>query len=86
MASSYLSQFTSPAAKLVRCFEKSRDRWKAKYAEWKKRCKLLSNQTRAVERSRERWRERAYRAEKRLAELERECPELKWSPELAGHG
>jgi chromosome segregation ATPase len=81
MASSYLNQFASPVAKLVRFFKKSRDRWKAKHARLKQQCKLLMNQTRAVERSRERWRERAHLAEKRLRELQKECEALKGAPQ-----
>ena len=77
MASSYLNQFASPAVKLVRFFKRSRDRWKAKHAKWKKQCKTLVNQTRAVEKSRERWRERAHLAEQRVAELERVSAPLK---------
>jgi hypothetical protein len=81
MVVSYLDRFASSAVKLVRFFKKSRDGWKAKYADTKKRCKYLANQTRAVERSRERWRERAALAEKRVAELEQQSEELKWDLE-----
>jgi len=77
MAESYLNQFASPASKLVRFFKRSRDRWKAKYVQWKKECKRLMNQTRAVEKSRERWRQRARLSEQRVKELERECVALK---------
>lgn len=81
MVSSYLHQFASPVAKLVRFFKKSRDRWKAKHGGLKKQCKLLLNQTRAVEKSRERWRERAHLAEKRVLELQRDCEALKGAPQ-----
>jgi hypothetical protein len=77
MAEEYLDQFTSPASKLVRFFEKSRNGWKAKHHELKKACKLLQNQTRAVEKSRESWRERALQADQRVAELERQIEQLK---------
>lgn len=86
MASNYLSQFSSPASKLVRFFEKSRNRWKAKHSQWKKKCKLLGTQTRAVQKSRETWRQRAEVAEKRLAELEQENEALKWRSQLASPG
>lgn len=77
MSSEYLNQFSSPVVKLVRFFEQSRDRWKAKHHELKKKSKRLENQTRAVEKSRARWRDRARTAEQRLAELECEIEELK---------
>jgi predicted nucleic acid-binding Zn-ribbon protein len=77
MASEYLRRFSSPTVKLVRFFEKSRDRWKAKYSTVKKECKKLENQTRAVEKSRENWRERARTSEQRVAELQREITQLK---------
>lgn len=77
MASQYLSKFSSPTSKLVRFFESSRDRWKAKQRKLRDERKLLLNQTRAVEKSREAWRERASAAEQRAKELERELAELK---------
>lgn len=77
MASTYLSRFASPAAKLVRFFENSRDQWKAKHHQLKIDCKRLENQTRAVERSREQWRQRSRAAEQRVKELEREIEQLK---------
>ena len=77
MAEEYLDQFASPARKLVRFFEKSRNRWKAKHHELKMTCKLLQNQTRAVEKSRESWRKRTLQADQRVVELEREIEQLK---------
>ena len=77
MAEEYLSQFASPASKLVRFFEKSRNGWKAKHLELKRTSKLLQNQTRAVEKSRESWQKRALQADQRVAELEREIEQLK---------
>jgi hypothetical protein len=79
MASPYLSKFSSPVGKLVRFFEESRDRWKAKEMELRKERKLLLNQTRAVEKSREQWRARASTAEQRVKELEQEVEDLKSS-------
>ena len=77
MASEYLRRFSSPTVKLVRFFEQSRDRWKAKHGKGKKECKKLQNQTRAVEKSRGSWRERARASEQRVAELQREIVQLK---------
>ena len=77
MTSEYLSRFSSPAAKLVRFFEQSRDGWKAKHHELKKKSKKLRNQARAVEKSRAHWRDRARAAEQRVAELEHEMEQLK---------
>jgi len=77
MASDYWSKFSSPMSKLVRFFQRSRDRWKAKHRKLKDERKLLLNQTRAVEKSREVWRGRASSAEQRVKELERELSDLK---------
>jgi hypothetical protein len=71
MASEYLSKFSSPVGKLVRFFESSRDRWKAKQKKLRQERKLLLNQTRAVEKSRAEWRDRASAAEQRVQELVR---------------
>ena len=81
-----LNQFTSPVGKLLRFFKKSRDGWKAKHHEEKKKAKLLTNQTRAVEKSRRDWRERACAAEERVAELEVQVEQLKFhrSPPTCG--
>jgi predicted nucleic acid-binding Zn-ribbon protein len=86
MASKFLDRFSSPVAKLVRFFERSRDGWKAKHREVKEECKKLANQVRAVENSRERWRERTRTAERRLAELEREIEALKFRGRPAAYG
>ena len=80
MASKYLSRFSSPTSKLVRFFESSRDRWKAKQKHLREERKLLLNQTRAVEKSRAEWRERAFAAEQRVRQLESELEELKALP------
>jgi len=83
MASKYLSQFSSPASKLVRFFERSRDRWKAKQKRLRQERKLLLNQTRAVEKSRGQWRGRAITAEERVQQLEGELAALKIRPCVA---
>jgi len=43
--------------KLVRFFELSRDKWKAKHHKVKQELKLMGNQVRAVEKSRAHWKE-----------------------------
>ena len=63
-------EFRSPHRKLVRFFERSRNQWKQKCVDAKKRCKLLANQVRAVDKSRERWRNQAEAAEQRVRDLE----------------
>ena len=52
-------EYVSPLRKLVRFFESSRDKWKAKHQEVKKQFKLAQNQIRAVEKSRAKWRQGA---------------------------
>ena len=77
MTSGNVSRYVSPKSKLLRFFERSRDRWKAKHHELKKTCKLLQNQVRAVEKSRAVWRARVATLEQRLAEQESEIEQLK---------
>lgn len=77
MRTKYLDQFSSPTSKLVRFFERSRDRWKSKYVELKRTSKRLENQVRAMEKSRACWRERAEEAERRLSRLEQEMGQSK---------
>jgi hypothetical protein len=69
--------YKSPARKLIRFFEGSRDKWKQKYLELQQTRKLLSNQVRAVEKSREHWREIARAEQQRAEQLERELENLK---------
>lgn len=75
-------EFKSPVHKLVSCFHKSRNQWKGKCQEEKRRSKLLSNQNRAVEKSRDRWKEMAKTAQREVRKLEREIERLKWSAAL----
>ena len=63
--------FKSPARKLIRFFERSRDNWKRKYMELKRKLKKLSNQVRAVEKSRDHWKEVAHQERQRFDQLER---------------
>jgi hypothetical protein len=67
--------YRSPLRKLVRFFQKSRDNWKAKYHDCKRRLKKEQNQVRAVQRSRAVWREKAEAAALRVEQLERELAE-----------
>jgi hypothetical protein len=50
-----VDELKSPLRKLVQFFQRSRDNWKRKCQERKRRCVALSNQLRAVEASRSRW-------------------------------
>jgi len=68
--------YKSPIGKLASFFRRSRDRWKAKYRELKRRMKKEQNQVRAVERSRAAWRDKAQAAARRVWELERELAEV----------
>lgn len=72
-----IDSYRSPIRKLVRFFEKSRDNWKYKCQEAKKRIKLMGNQLRAVEKSREQWRSRAEQSQQQVRELQQELTKLK---------
>lgn len=61
--------FKSPARKLARCFQKSRDAWKQKCQESKMKSKYWANQARAAMRSRDHWRDKAQAAEAELQTL-----------------
>jgi hypothetical protein len=63
-------EFKSPARKLIRFFQRSRDKWKQKHHEVKRTCKKLGNQVAAVEKSRRAWRTRAKQLDARVRELE----------------
>jgi hypothetical protein len=69
----------SPLRKVARFFQRSRDRWKAKYLAKKQECKLLGNQVRAVEKSRAHWREIAQQAQRQVARLEKELEQARQS-------
>ncbi len=70
----------SPLRKLVRFFERSRDRWKEKYFAKKEQYKLMGNQARAVEKSRAKWREAAEEAQEQVRQLQQELERYKKSP------
>jgi len=61
--------YKSPARKLIRFFEESRDQWKAKCLNAKYQIKLLSNKIRYLEK-------RKSDLTKKVKELERELEEL----------
>ena len=67
----------SPLRKLVRFFQRSRDRWKAKYRALQDKYKLMGNQVLAVEKSREKWRQEARQAQQQLRQLQQELEEYK---------
>jgi hypothetical protein len=69
--------FKSPVMKLVRFFELSRDKWKAKHHKVKQELKLMGNQVRAVEKSRAHWKEVAQQERQRVRELSRELEKQK---------
>ncbi len=69
--------FRSPRLKLVKFFQKSRDKWKAKCQAAKGHSKRLGNQLRAVEKSRAMWRQRAEQSERKLAALQAELDQSK---------
>ena len=81
------SIYKSPERKLVRFFETSRDKWKAKARESKRVLKRLKNRIRFLETSRARWKAKAKRLEGELAQMkvrervrEAELAALKKSP------
>jgi hypothetical protein len=71
------SSWKSPLQKLAKFFERSRDRWKAKYFAKKEQYKLMGNQARAVEKSRAKWREMAELAQMQVRELQQELEQYK---------
>lgn len=71
------TKFKSPTEKLVRFFEKSRDKWKARSMERKKLCRKLSGQVRAVESSREKWKQKAKQARKEADKALKEAEQLR---------
>ena len=63
------SSFLTPTRILVPKLVKSRDGWKKKAAERKKRLKAASIRIRDLQSSRDSWRQRAEAAERKVAEL-----------------
>lgn len=69
----------SPMRKLVRFFHKSRDKWKAKYSEMRRKYRVADNKVRAVKKSRESWRQVAEQAQQDVRRLREELESLKKS-------
>jgi len=66
MESTEKKDYKSPRRKLVRFFEKSRDNWKRKYTELKKKMPYLENRIRYLKKSRWSWKEQAEAAKEEL--------------------
>lgn len=62
------STFKSPLPKLVNFFQKSRDKWKAKYMEVKYKAKLLSNQVYYLKNQNAKLKQRIKKLEKELSQ------------------
>jgi predicted RNase H-like nuclease (RuvC/YqgF family) len=65
----HAAEHSSPARVLVRFFEKSRDRWKAKYKKLQERIKAFRTECRDLRRSRDRWRAKAEALERKIEKL-----------------
>jgi len=70
-------RYKSPIHKLLRFFERSRDRWKAKCQAAKARVKRLQSHTAKLLGSRQRWKELAQQRAREIEELRRELETLK---------
>lgn len=60
--------YTRPIQKLARFFESSRNQWKAKCREAKRKLKYFKNRNRVLQENRDQWREQAQRLTQELAE------------------
>lgn len=72
--------FRSPRHKLLGFFKKSRDRWKAKCLQAKRKGKALANNVAALQRSRERWKAVAREHGSEVEQLRQELERIKNSP------
>jgi len=63
-------KYKSPARKLVKFFEKSRNNWRAKYQELKYKMKLMQNKTRYLEK-------RKTQLNQRIKELQQELDQYR---------
>jgi predicted nucleic acid-binding Zn-ribbon protein len=70
-------QYRSPVRKLMRFFERSRDKWKERCLEAKRRIKLLHTKVADLRASRERWKEEAKQLRVEVARLRNELEEEK---------
>lgn len=77
MMSTEAKQYRSPIKKLVKFFEQSRDNWKAKCQEAKRRVKLLHTEVADLRASRERWKQEAKQLRAELEQLREELEEQK---------
>jgi hypothetical protein len=74
-------EYLSPKRVLARAFEKSRDRWKAKYKVLQKQLKARLTEVRDLNRSRARWRAKAEAWEREARTLRAELqPRAESSP------
>jgi predicted RNase H-like nuclease (RuvC/YqgF family) len=69
METTHPREYKSPRRKLLRFFEKSRDKWKLKYLEVKKVLKRLTNRIRFLERSKAEYKQRVEELQAQLAAL-----------------
>jgi hypothetical protein len=72
--------FRSPRHKLLGFFMKSRDRWKAKCLDAKRKGKALTNNVAALQRSREHWKALARGHRDEAEQLRQELEQIKNSP------
>lgn len=70
-------QYRSPTRKLLKFFERSRDRWKQKCLDAKLRVKRLHTKVADLRASRQKWREEAKRLQAEVARLQAELEEQK---------
>ena len=70
-------QYRSPVKKLAVFFEQSRDKWKGKCLEAKRRVKLFHTRVADLETSRERWKKEARELRREVADLRAELVEQK---------
>jgi septal ring factor EnvC (AmiA/AmiB activator) len=66
--------YSSPLRVLAAFFEKSRDRWKAKYQALQERIKAFRTELRDLRRARDRWRAKAEALEQQIKELRAQTP------------
>lgn len=69
METTHPREYKRPRRKLLRFFEKSRDKWKLKYLEVKKVLKRLTNRIRFLERSKAEYKQRVEELQAQLAAL-----------------
>lgn len=70
-------QYRSPTKKLLKFFENSRDKWKKKCLEAKRRVKLLHTKVADLQASRERWKKEAKHLRSEILQLRAELEEQK---------